>query len=101
MFTEDQLLEALRNCYDPALRLDLVTLGRVRRATLTPDSTAPGATIAGAAPRYIARVEVLTDDPDDEAAAMLSAQISNRLAGVREISRSEVVLLRSPFPILR
>jgi metal-sulfur cluster biosynthetic enzyme len=101
MFTEAALLDALRDCYDPVLRRNIVELGLVRSATLTPDSEAPGAGIPGAPPRFIAHIALTAASSDEAANLQLSAQVQNRLAGIPAISSSEVHLSPSPFPILR
>ena len=96
--TDADLLEALRDCYDPILKRNIVDLGLVRSATLTPDHEAPG---VGMPPRYIAHITTTASSSDDTVAAQLHAQIANRLAGLQQISRTDIALLPPPFPILR
>ena len=98
--TRDDLLAALRDCYDPLLRRNIVELNLVRSTTLTRDEEAPGATIPGVQPRYIAHITLTAPGTDDTANAQLIAQIENRLAGLPAISRSTIELLASAFPIL-
>ena len=98
--TRDDLLAALRDCYDPLLRRNIVDLNLVRSATLTRDEEAPGATIPGVPPRYIAHITLTAPGTDDDANAQLAAQIENRLAGLPAISRSTIELLAPAFPIL-
>ena len=98
--TQNDLVAALRDCYDPLLRRNIVELNLVRSATLTRDADAPGATIPGVPPRYIAHVVLTAPGSDKTANAQLVAQIENRLAGLPEISHSTVKLLAPAFPIL-
>jgi metal-sulfur cluster biosynthetic enzyme len=99
--TDAELLHALRDCYDPILKRNIVDLGLVRSATLTEDRDGPGANIPGVGPRYIAKIVLVAPSADEAAVAQLRAQIENRLAGLREISATTVELLPTPFPILR
>ena len=98
--TDDDLLNALRDCYDPVLRRNIVDLNLVRTAHLKLDEDAPGSNIAGVPKKYIAQVQLVATNADEAAAAQLVAQVSNRLAGLPAISQSSVSLLPPPFPIL-
>jgi metal-sulfur cluster biosynthetic enzyme len=99
--TDADLLQALRDCYDPVLKRNIVDLGLVRAATLSEATNAPGANIPGVGPRYIAHVTLVSTSADEAANAQLSAQIENRLAGLPAIFRTIVTLLPTPFPILK
>jgi metal-sulfur cluster biosynthetic enzyme len=96
--TDADLLQSLRDCYDPILKRNIVDLGLIRSATLTRDEEAPG---VGVPPRYIAHITLTAPAADEAAVAQLQAQIENRLAGLPAISRTIVTLLPTPFPILR
>jgi metal-sulfur cluster biosynthetic enzyme len=96
--TDADLLHALRDCYDPILKRNIVDLGLIRAATLALDTAAPGVDVP---PRYIAHVTLVATSTDETATAQLSAQIENRLAGLPQISRTTVTLLPALFPILR
>jgi hypothetical protein len=98
--TEADLLNALRDCYDPLQRRNIVDARLVQSVALLPDRNAPGAGVRGATPRYIARVTLRAPGSDELINAQLCAQIENRLAGIADISRSEVVMLPALFPIL-
>lgn len=98
--TDTELLEALRDCYDPVLRRNIVEMNLVRSATLELDREAPGANIRGVPPRYKAHIVLQAPGSDDTANAQLGAQIENRLAGMPEISQANVRLLPAAFPIL-
>jgi hypothetical protein len=97
--TTPDLLQLLRDCYTPT-GANIVDAGLIRAATLTPDPDAPGATIAGLPPRYLARITLHAPTADETANAHLSAQIENRLLGLPSISRVEITLLPALFPIL-
>jgi hypothetical protein len=98
--TDSDLLDALRNCYDPVLHRNVVELGLVQSAVLTLDNQAPGANIRGVAPRFSARIVLRAPGNDDLRNAQLRAQIENLLAGLPEISRSSIEMLPALFPIL-
>lgn len=98
--TEVDLLNALRDCYDPLQRRNIVDLGLVQSATLTRDNTAPGTNIPGVPPRYVARILLRAPSSDETRNAQLRAQVENRLLGMPAISRADVELLPALFPIL-
>ena len=97
--TDAQLLHLLRDCYTPA-GPNIVAAGLVRSATLTPDPDAPGASVPGLPPRFIAAITLHAAGLDDAANAQLAAQVENRLLGLPSISRVELHLLPALFPIL-
>jgi hypothetical protein len=94
------LLQLLRDCYTPLDRRNIVDANLVRSAALTPDADAPGSTIPGVPPRYLALITLYAPGTDEAANAQLVAQIENRLLGLESISRVEVTLLPALFPIL-
>jgi len=96
MLTEADILTALRDCYDPALPCNIVDLGLVRSVSVAPDSEAPGAGIPGVPQKHRIRIELALTSPTDEAAAQLTAQISNRFAGLEEAGNTKVVLVTEP-----
>jgi hypothetical protein len=97
--TDAELLHLLRDCYTPT-GPNIVAAGLVRSATLTPDLDAPGASVPGLPPRYVAHITLHAPSSDEIANAHLSAQVENRLLGLPTISRVEVNLLPALFPIL-
>jgi metal-sulfur cluster biosynthetic enzyme len=99
MLTEANILDALRDCYDPEFRLNIVDLGRVQSVTLKEDGDAPGAGIAGVPKRFRAAVTLLAAGGSDEGTqqAQLAAQIQNRLAGVEAVSASSVCFTSEPM----
>lgn len=98
--TQADLLTALRDCYDPLTRRNLVQMNLVRSASLIPDPQAPGSGIPGVPPRFIAQVVLIARSRDEAAEAQLQAQVENRLAGLPAISRVEVKVLPPLLPIL-
>jgi metal-sulfur cluster biosynthetic enzyme len=98
--TEADLLRALRDCYEPSLRRDIVSLGLVQSATLTVDHDTPGANIRGVPPRFIAHVILRAATADETLNVQLRTQIENRLAGLPPISHSEIEVLPALLPIL-
>jgi hypothetical protein len=99
------LLHLLRDCYPPSpnpaqARRNIVAAGLIQSATLTPDPNAPGITIPGVPTRHIARITLHAPGTDETANAQLLAQIENRLLGLPSISRVELTLLPTLFPIL-
>lgn len=98
--TDADLVNALRDCYDTLQQRNIVDVGLVQHATLEVDRDAPGAHIRDVSTRYIAHIKLRAPSSDDVRNTQLRAQIENRLAGLPEISRTEVELLPALFPIL-
>jgi metal-sulfur cluster biosynthetic enzyme len=96
MLTEENILTALRDCFDPALPCNVVDLGLVRSVSIQPDPEAPGAGIPGVPQKYRVYVELALTNPTDEAIAQVSAQIQHRLAGLEEVGETTVILVNSP-----
>jgi metal-sulfur cluster biosynthetic enzyme len=94
--TKTDILNALHDCYDPEIPLNIVDLGLVHSVAIAHDPDAPGAGISGVPPRHrvhIALTLAQIADPED---TPLIAQIQNRLAAFETISRTEVTLLSEP-----
>jgi len=96
MLTESEILSALRDCYDPAVPCNLVDLGLVQSVTVTPDPEAPGRGIPGVPQKHRVHIDLILTSPTEEAAAQLTAQIQNRLAGLEAVSQTTVTILDSP-----
>jgi metal-sulfur cluster biosynthetic enzyme len=93
--TDLDLRNALRDCYDPRLRRNVVELNLVRSAVLRPDlDSLPHA------PRSIADIHLTAPSSDEVATAQLAAQIENRLLGLEAISRVEIRIAPALFAIL-
>ncbi len=89
--TEADVLEWLRVCFDPELPVNIVDLGFINRVAVGNDDRA-----VGDETRYRVLIEVTMRAPNEEREAMLLGQISNRLAGIRQISRAEVAITWEP-----
>lgn len=98
--TDADLLAALRDCYHPVLRRNIVDLDLVRSASLTPEHNAPGVNSPGVPQKFIAHLTLTAPTSDDTANAHFRAQVENRLLGLPTISRVDLTLLPALFPIL-
>lgn len=99
MHTPDEIREALRACFHSLpfnTPVDIVSLGLVESITLALDPDAPGAGIPGVPPRQSLAITLIAPTPDEDANAILLAQTQNRLAGVPDLSRVDVMLAESP-----
>jgi metal-sulfur cluster biosynthetic enzyme len=96
MLTETNILEALRDCYDPVLPCNIVDLGLIRSIKVMRDDQAPGASIPGVPPKHRIQIEIIPTQSDEAATAQLHAQIANRLAGLEAVSHTTVTLLNDP-----
>jgi len=96
MFTEYDILTALRDCYDPVLPCNIVDLGLIRSVTIARDNEAPGAHIPGVPQKYLVTVELTPTQADEAVNSQLLAQISNRLAGIEAVSHTTITLLDKP-----
>ena len=98
MLDEDDIREALRDCYDTQLfgrPINIVDLGLVETIALSPDPEAPGSSIPGVPQRQRVTLTLLTAS-DENARAQLSALISNRLAGIPELWRNTIQFAADP-----
>lgn len=96
MLTESDILNALRDCYDPALPCNIVDLGLVRAIHVSPNPDAPGAGIPGVPQKHRIHIEFTLTNPSEDAEAQLTAQIQNRLAGIEEAGETIVVPVSQP-----
>jgi metal-sulfur cluster biosynthetic enzyme len=96
MLTESDILQALRDCYDPILPCNIVDLGLIRSITITSDKDAHGASIPGVPQRHKIQINLTPTSDDEAATSQLQAQIINRLAGLETISHTTVTLLQQP-----
>ena len=98
--TEDQVRDALRDCYDTAnpygQPVNIVEFGLVEAISLDLDLEAPGTGIAGVPPKYKVSLTLLAGTADEDARTLLSAQIGNRLAGLRQISTTRICFVDTP-----
>ena len=90
-FSEEDVRTALRDVYDPELPVNIVDLGLIYRITVAPDVDAPGSI-----PRYFVEIDITMTSQGCPSHAVIIEKVQNRLAGIREISRTEVNLVWEP-----
>ena len=91
MLTEAEILNALRDCYDPEVKLNLVDLGLIYGVETGPDSESKPAW-----PRQWVKVTMTLTTPQCPASGLIFEQVNNRLAGIADISRVDVDLVWEP-----
>jgi metal-sulfur cluster biosynthetic enzyme len=91
MLTESQILTALRDCFDPEMKLNLVDLGVVYAIEIGPDPDS-----APAWPRQWVKVTMTLPRQESPANGLILEQVSNRLAGIPDISKVEINLVWEP-----
>ena len=82
---------ALRDCFDPEVKLNLVDLGLIYSVSTGPD---PDSTPAW--PRQWVKVTMTLTTPQCPASGLIFEQVHNRLAGIQQISKVEVDLVWEP-----
>ena len=96
LLTEAEILAALRDCYDPEIRANIVELGLVESISIAHDPDAPGSGIPGVPPRYRVHIGLVPPYPGSDMEAHIIAVIENRLAAFPAISRTRVEILPEP-----
>ena len=96
MLKESDILQALRDCYDPEIPCNIVDLGLIHSIAIQPDPEAPGTGIPGVPPKHTVDIILTPTNPGEDAEAMLTAQISNRLAGLETVSQTHLTILKTP-----
>ena len=91
MLSEAEILNALRDCFDPEVKLNLVDLGLIYGVATRPD---PDSTAAW--PRQWVKVTMTLTTPQCPASGLIFEQVNNRLAGIPDISKVEVDLVWEP-----
>ncbi|HTW78367.1 MAG TPA: metal-sulfur cluster assembly factor [Terracidiphilus sp.] len=91
MLTEDQILTALRDCFDPEVKLNLVDLGLIYGIETGPD---PDSTPAW--PRQWVKITLTLTTAHCPASGLILEQVNNRLAGIPDISKVELNLVWDP-----
>jgi len=89
--TEGDILTALRDCFDPEVKLNLVDLGLIYNITVEPD---PSATKAF--PRQRVKVRMTLTTPQCPASGLIFEQVHNRLASIPQVAKAEVELVWEP-----
>ncbi|HVZ84354.1 MAG TPA: metal-sulfur cluster assembly factor [Terracidiphilus sp.] len=91
MLSEDDILTALRDCYDPEVKLNLVDLGLIYGVATEPD---PNSTPAW--PRQRVKITMTLTTPQCPASGLIFEQVNNRLLGIPDISKVDVDLVWEP-----
>lgn len=99
-FSETDLVAALKDCFIPGQRRDIVSAGLLLFSGLEQDLEAPGSGIRGVPPRFVAHVRLTAPGPDEALNAQLRAIVENRLLGLPAISRARVTVVPPLFSIL-
>ncbi len=89
--TEEDVLSALRDINDPELPVNIVDLGLIYKVDLAPDPDAPGML-----PRQKVAIEITMTTQACPAHVIILEQVRNRLAGVQELSETQVNLVWEP-----
>ena len=89
--TEDDIYTALRDCFDPEVKLNLVDLGLVYGVTVESD---PNSTPAF--PRQKVKVTMTLTTLQCPASGLIFEQVHNRLASIQQVSKVEVDLVWEP-----
>jgi metal-sulfur cluster biosynthetic enzyme len=87
----ENILTALRDCFDPEVKLNLVDLGLIYDVAIEPDPHA-----APAFPRQRVKVTMTLTTQQCPASGLIFEQVHNRLAGIPQVSRVEVDLVWEP-----
>lgn len=91
MFSEADIWNALRDCYDPEVKLNLVDLGLIYAVSTRPD---PDSTPAW--PRQWVKITMTLTTQQCPASGLIFEQVNNRLAGIQHISKVDVDLVWEP-----
>lgn len=91
MLSEDAILTALRDCFDPEVKLNLVDLGLIYKVETGPDPDS-----APAWPRQWVKVTMTLTTNQCPAGGLILEQVQNRLASIPEISKVKVDLVWEP-----
>ena len=91
MLSETEILNALRDCFDPEVKLNLVDLGLIYAVATGPDPDSKPAW-----PRQWVKVTMTLTTPQCPASGLIFEQVNNRLAGIPDISKVEVDLVWEP-----
>jgi metal-sulfur cluster biosynthetic enzyme len=91
LLNTDDILTALRDCFDPEVKLNLVDLGLIYEVATEPD---PNSTKAF--PRQRVKVTMTLTTPQCPASGLIFEQVHNRLASLQQVSKVEVDLVWEP-----
>jgi metal-sulfur cluster biosynthetic enzyme len=91
VLTASDILTALRDCFDPEVKLNLVDLGLIYGVETGPD---PDSTPKW--PRQWVRVKMSLTTQACPASGLILEQVHNRLASIPNVSKVEVELVWEP-----
>lgn len=91
MLSEAKILDTLRDCFDPELKLNIVDLGLVYKIETGPD---PASTPKW--PRQWVKVTMTLTTPQCPVSGQIFEQVQNRLAGIPDIGKVDVELVWEP-----
>jgi metal-sulfur cluster biosynthetic enzyme len=91
LLAESDILTALRDCFDPEVKLNLVDLGLIYSVETGPD---PDSTPKW--PRQWVKVRMTLTTPQCPASGLILEQVNNRLASIPEISKVDVQVVWEP-----
>jgi metal-sulfur cluster biosynthetic enzyme len=89
--TDEDIFAALRDCFDPEVKLNLVDLGLIYSVSTEPDTHA-----TPAFPRQLVKVRMTLTSPQCPASGLIFEQVHNRLASIPQVSKVEVALVWEP-----
>ena len=89
--TENDILAALKDCYDPELPVNIVDLGLIYTVKIELDPRSKRAF-----PRQRVEIEITMTSQGCPSHAKIIEQVRNRLAGMQEISETQVNLVWEP-----
>ena len=96
MLTENEIREALQDCYDSAMHCNIVDLGFVQSIRVAPDLEAPGTGLRGVPQKHHVSVMLTLANPDEVSVTQIVNQITNRLAGLEMVGRCSVLAVDEP-----
>jgi metal-sulfur cluster biosynthetic enzyme len=91
MLIESEILTALRDCFDPEMKLNLVDLGVIYGVETGPDQDSTPKW-----PRQWVKVKMTLTRQESPANGIILEQVNNRLAGIPDISKVQVNLVWEP-----
>jgi len=91
MLNETEILTALRDCFDPEVKLNLVDLGLIYEVATEPD---PNSTPKW--PRQRVKVTMTLTTRECPASGLIFEQVHNRLLSIPGISKVDVDLVWEP-----
>ena len=91
MLNEDQILDLLRDCYDPEVKLNLVDLGLIYAI-----ETGHDASSTPKWPRQWVKVKMTLTTQACPASGLIFEQVHNRLASIPDVSKVDVELVWEP-----